>query len=36
MIPEIHIWRIAHSMLKRYGNEVDKENAIRAEELAEP
>jgi hypothetical protein len=35
VIPEIDIWRVAHLMLKRYGDEADIESAIRAEELAE-
>ena len=35
MIPEIDIWRVAHLMLKRYGDEADIECAIRVEELAE-
>ena len=35
MIPEIDIWRVAHLMLKRYGDEADIESALRAEELAE-
>ena len=35
MIPEIDIRRVAHLMLKRYGDEADIESAIRAEELAE-
>ena len=35
MIPEIHIWRVANLMLKRYGDEADIESAIRAEELGE-
>lgn len=35
MIPEIDIWRVAHLMLKRYGDQADIESAIRAEELAE-
>ena len=35
MIPEIDIWRVAHLMLKRYGDEADIESAIRAEELPE-
>ena len=35
MIPEIDIWRVAHLMLKRDGDEADIESAIRAEELAE-
>ena len=34
LIPEIDIWRVANLMLKRYGDEADIENAIRAEELA--
>ena len=35
MIPEIHIWRVANLMLKRYGDEADIESAILAEELFE-
>jgi hypothetical protein len=35
MIAEIDIWRVAHLMLKRYGDKADIESAIRAEELAE-
>ena len=35
MIPEIDIWRVAHLMLKRYGDEADIERALRAEDLAE-
>jgi bisphosphoglycerate-dependent phosphoglycerate mutase len=35
VIPEIDIWRVAHLMLKRYGDEAGRESALRAEELAE-
>jgi len=35
VIPEIDIWRVAHLMLKRYGDEADIERALREEELAE-
>jgi hypothetical protein len=35
MIPEIDIWRVAHLMLKRYGDKAETESAIRAEDLAE-
>ena len=35
MIPEIDIWRVAYLMLKCYGDEVDIESAIRAEERSE-
>ena len=35
MIPEIDIWRVAHLMLKRYGDLVEVESARRADELWE-
>jgi hypothetical protein len=35
MIDEFDIWRVAHLMLKRYGDKADIESTIRAEELAE-
>ena len=35
MIQEIDIWRVAHLMLKRYGDLVEVESARRADELWE-
>jgi len=34
LIPEIDIWRAAQLMLKRYGDSVLEESALRADELA--
>jgi hypothetical protein len=34
MIRETDIWRVAHLMLKRYGDEAEAESAIRMQELA--
>jgi hypothetical protein len=34
VIPEIEIWRVAHLMLNRYGDEAVAEGAKRADELA--
>jgi hypothetical protein len=34
VIPEIHIWRAANLMLKRYGDKALEESAARAEQLA--
>jgi hypothetical protein len=33
VIPDIDIWRAATLMLKRYGDNADKESAARADEL---
>ena len=33
MIPEIHSWRVANLMLKRYGDQAEAESAIRTQEL---
>ena len=35
VILEIDIWRVANLMLKRYGDEADKESALWAEEASE-
>jgi hypothetical protein len=35
VIPEIDIWRAAQLMLKSYGGKALKENAARADELAD-